>query len=84
MTDSPASPTAAQELRVENALLRAALWLTARALKDYHDAPHRKSEDEDGTPMLQVIVPASLRGKAAALLARAEKHLREPGSGREP
>ena len=37
-----------QDLKVENALLRASLWLTGRA-KDYHDSPHFEVDD-DGPP----------------------------------
>lgn len=70
-----------QDLKVENALLRASLWLTARALKDYHDAPHFEIVDGD-RPMLEVIVPELLRAKAAGALAKAEKMLKEEGRGR--
>ena len=66
---------------VENALLRASLFLTARALKDYQDAPAFEIDD-DGRPMLEVIVPESLRTRAADALARAEKMLKEPEQGR--
>jgi hypothetical protein len=55
-------------------LLRASLWLTVRTLKDYQDAPHFEIDD-DGRPMLEVIVPESLR-------TRAEKMLKEPEQGR--
>ena len=46
---------------MENALLRASLWLTARALKDYHDAPHVEVDD-GGRQMREVIVPEAPRG----------------------
>src|SRR4051812_17649750 len=36
-----------QDLLVENSLLRASLWLTARALKNYHDAPHVRADDSE-------------------------------------
>lgn len=69
-----------QDLRVENSLLRAALFLTARALKDYHDAPHFEIDDA-GRPMQEVIVPESLRERAAAALERADRILKEPDQG---
>ena len=50
------------------------------ALKDYHDAPHFEIDD-DGRPMLEVIVPEALRGKAAEALAKAEKMLKDEGRG---
>jgi len=69
-----------QDLKVENALLRTSLWLTAQALKDYHDAPHRERDDA-GRPMLEVVVPESLRAKAADALAKAEKMLKDEDWG---
>jgi hypothetical protein len=72
---------AARDLQVENALLRASLFLTARALKDYHDAPHFEIDD-DGRPMMEVIVPPSLRHKADAAIAKANALLKEPGRTR--
>ena len=43
MTDAPPDPAeATTQLRVENSLLRASLWLTARRLKDYQDGPATK------------------------------------------
>ncbi len=75
MTDEP------QNLKVENALLRASLYLTARALKDYQDAPHFEIDD-GGRPMLEVIVSESLRAKAGEALAKAEKMLKDDGRGR--
>jgi hypothetical protein len=66
---------------VEIALLRASLFLAARALKDYHDAPHFEIDD-GGRPMMEVIVPETLRWRAADALARAEKLLHEPEQGR--
>jgi hypothetical protein len=72
-----------QDLKVENALLRASLFLTARALKDYQDAPHSEIDDDvDGRRMVEVVVPESLRGRADDALARAEKMLKEPEKGR--
>lgn len=75
MTDEP------RDLAVENALLRALLWQTARRLKDYHDAPHFEIDD-DGKPMLEVIVPPSLRSKSAEVLAKAQTMLKDKGRGR--
>ena len=69
------------DTRVENALFRGSLYLTARALKDYHDAPHFEIND-DGWPMLEVIVPPSLRGRATLALAKANEMLRDEGRGR--
>jgi hypothetical protein len=66
-----------QDLQLENALLRGSLWLTARALKGYHDSKHTTTDDG-----LQLTVPESLREKAAEALARAEKMLKEPEQGR--
>lgn len=34
------------DLKVENALLRASLFLTANVLKDYHGARHTKTQEE--------------------------------------
>jgi hypothetical protein len=67
----------ALDLSVENALLRGSLFLAARALRDYQDAPHFEIDD-DGRPMLEVIVPESLREKAADALSRADALLKEP------
>ena len=73
--------TEPQDLKVEIALLRASLWLTVRRLKDYQEAPHFESDD-DGRPMIEVIVPESLRTKAAEAIEKAEKMLQEPEKGR--
>ena len=73
--------TEPRDLTVENALLRSSLWLAARALRDYHDAPHFEIDD-DGITKLEVIVPETLRPRAADALARAEKMLKEPGQER--
>ena len=86
MTDASDSPLdkqipEPQDLRIENALLRSSLWLAARTLKDYQDAPHFEIDD-DGRPMVEVIVPESLRTRAADALARAEKMLKDEGRGR--
>jgi hypothetical protein len=72
MTDDP------QQLKVENALLRGSLFLTARVLRDYHDARHTKIDD-DGIPMLQVTVHDLVRNRAAAALARADRMLKDQG-----
>jgi hypothetical protein len=69
--------SSSQDIRVENALLRAALFLTARALKDYHDAPHFEI-DKDGRPVQEVIVPESLHDRAASALDRADRILNAP------
>ena len=44
--------------RLKMHFLRGSLYLTARALKDYHDAPHFEIEpaDEDDIPGMEVIV----------------------------
>ena len=70
-----------RDLAVENALLRAALWQTARRLMDYHDAPHFEIDD-DGRPMMEVIVSPSLRSGAAEALAKAQTMLKDEGRGR--
>lgn len=70
-----------QDLKIENAMLRGCLYLTARALKDYQEAAHFEIDD-DGRPMLEVIVPESVRTKAADALERADKLLREPDKAR--
>lgn len=64
-----------KQLEVENALLRGGLWLTAKSLKDYHDAPHEPI-DVDGVPMVQVTVSEVIRGKAHEAIERADKMLR--------
>ncbi len=66
------------QLRIENSLLRGQLWLTARRLKDYHDAPHVKTDDEQ----LQVTIPASLRESAAEALAKTQAMLKDEGRER--
>jgi hypothetical protein len=76
MTD----PELLTDPRVENALLRAALSATARALKSYYDAPHFEVDD-DGVPKLEVIVPEDTREKASDALARSQKFLQESEKG---
>jgi hypothetical protein len=68
------------DLKVENALLRGLLWMTARRLQDYQQAPAFEIDD-DGSPALEVIIPASLREKAAEALEKAQQMLK--GEGRE-
>ncbi|OWK39475.1 hypothetical protein [Fimbriiglobus ruber] len=71
-----------QDPVVENALLRAALWLATKSLKRYHDAKHTKVEAEiDGSPRFQVIVTEEARQKAADAIARAEGMLQGKGRG---
>ena len=77
----PRPADALSQLNVENALLRGNLFLTASALKDYHDSPHFEIDD-DGVPKMEVIVPESLRQKAADALARAQAMLKDEGRGR--
>ena len=48
-----------QPIRVENSLLRACLFLTVCALKEYQEAAHFEIDDE-GRPMVEVIVSESL------------------------
>jgi hypothetical protein len=78
MTDETPDP------RVEIAVLRSCLWMTARRLKDYHDAPHFEIEpaDEDDMPGMEVIVPASLGEKAAEALEKAQAMLKGQGRRR--
>ncbi len=68
----------------ENSLLRGRLWITRQRLKEYHDAPHFEIEpaDEDDIPGMEVIVPASLREKAAEALEKAQAMLKGKGRGR--
>ena len=73
--------TEPQDIKVENAILRGLLWTAVRRLKDFHEAPHFEIED-DGRPMVEVIVPDSLRDKAAEAIEKAEKMLKEPEQGR--
>ena len=78
-TDPQPDPAQAnQQLRIENSLLRASLFLTARALKDYHDSKHVKTEQEG---MVQLTVPESLRARAADALTRANRMLKEQEKG---
>lgn len=85
-TDAPlvgqAPPLTPQEaltqLRIENSLLRASLFLAARSLKDYHDSKHVKSEQEG---IVQLTVPESLKTRAADALSRAEKMLKDQDRG---
>ena len=69
------------DLKIENAILRGLLWTAVRRLKDYQEAPHFEIDD-DGRPMMEVIVPESLRAKAAEAIEKAEKMLQEPERGR--
>jgi len=69
--------TEPRDLEVENALLRGSLFLAARALKDYADARHTKTERG-----LQLTVPESLPVRAAEALVRAEGMLQGHGRGR--
>lgn len=67
------------DTEVENVLLRGSLWLTANALKEYHDAPHFEIDD-GGVPKLEVIVTDVTRVKAGDALRRADAMLK---GGRE-
>ncbi len=71
-----------RDLMAENSLLRGCLFITARRLKDYHDAPHFEIESEDDIPGMEVIVPASLRPRAAEALEKAQAILKGEGRGR--
>jgi hypothetical protein len=74
MTDTPDTSVTITDLSVENSLLRGSLWLTARALQNYHDAGHAKTDNPE---LRQLKVPASYREKAADALARADAMLRD-------
>jgi hypothetical protein len=68
VTDYTPSPPDKQipeprDLAVENALLRSSLWLTARTLKDYQDAPHFEIDD-DGRPMVEADHPSRRRERS--------------------
>jgi hypothetical protein len=69
---------ALRDLAAENAILRGSLYLTARRLKDYQDAPAFEIDD-DGGPMLVVIVSPSLREEAAEALEKAQAMLKDEG-----
>ena len=64
-----------QDVRVENALLRGELFLTARALKYFLDSPHKKIE-VGGESMMEITVPQSLYDKARDALNRADRRLK--------
>ena len=53
-------------------------------MKEYHDAPHFDIEpaDEVDIPGMEVIVPASLREKAAEALEKAQQMLKGQGRAR--
>ena len=51
------------DLRVENAVFSGALWLTANALKAYHDAAHSEIDDA-GVKRVEVLVFPNTRDKA--------------------
>lgn len=67
-----------QQLRVEIALLRGALFLTTRSLKDYHDSKHSPAEIEG---ILHLTIPETLREKAGDAITRADKLLRDENRG---
>ncbi|MCE9567429.1 MAG: hypothetical protein K8U57_35965 [Planctomycetes bacterium] len=77
MTDTSTAPEP-RDLTVENALLRGSLYLSTRALKDYHDSKHTPTDDG----RLQLTVPESLREKAGDAIARANNLLRDDGPGK--
>ena len=79
MTDTPDPLVTISDLNVENSLLRGCLFITARRLKDYQDAPAFEIDD-DGTATLEVIIPAELREKGAEALEKAQQML--TGKGR--
>ncbi len=61
---------------MENALLHPAPWLTARAIKDYHDPPNFEM-DEELREWLEMIVAESLRLKAEEASAKADRMLKD-------
>jgi hypothetical protein len=63
-------------------LLRSCLWITRQRLKEYHDAPHFEIESEDDIPGMEVIIPTSLREKAAEALEKAQQMLKGQGRSR--
>ncbi len=79
MTDMPDPLVTISELRTQDALLRGSLFLTARALKSYHDTKHIKTSDPE---LRQLTVPVSFQVKATDALARADNLLRDQGRGR--
>ena len=68
---------------VEIALLRACLSHVTKSLSDYHEAAHFEIEnDQNGQPMLEVIVPESLRECAEVALSQAREVLKDRGRER--
>ena len=65
MTDTPDPAVTITDLKVENATLRGSLFIAARRLKDFLDAPAR----EVGQDRLRLTIPRSLRESAAEALA---------------
>ena len=76
MNDTPDTAVEITDLKVSNSLLRGSLFLTTRALKDYHDANHVPMKNPD---MLRLTVPASYRERAADALVRADILLKDQG-----
>ena len=76
-TEPPDPSVTITELRVNNALLRGSLFLTARRLKDYRDSRHVKTDEG-----FQLTVPESLPERADDALTRAHNLLKEPEPGR--
>jgi hypothetical protein len=68
-----------QNLRVENSLLCAALFLAARPQRLPRRSPLRDRRRRPADA--EVIVPESLRDRAAAALERADRLLKEPEQG---
>ena len=64
------APESIDSLKVENALLRASLFLASRALKDYRDSKHVKTKDGEG---FQLTVPASLPERAETALEKGRR-----------
>jgi hypothetical protein len=78
MTDTPDPAVTITDLKVENATLRGSLFIAARRLKDYLDAPARKL----GEDRLRLTIPRSLHDSAGEALADAQARLKDEGRGR--
>lgn len=75
MTDTPDTSVTITDLQVENATLRGTLYITARRLKDFLDAPARKL----GEDRLRITIPKSLHESGTVALADAQARLRDEG-----
>ena len=78
MPDTPDPVVTITDLQVDNATLRGTLYITARRLKDFLDAPARKL----GEDRLRLTIPRSLHESATEALADAQARLKDEGRSR--